>query len=162
MRVLDHHKKYVPEFGNLNLPTVSVRTNRYDRVSIPVLVPVIDHPDARILEQVERDPRRWEMSWYAGEKSPGCGSSHCMAGWLIHICGVQGYELVAELRSDMRYAAELIYGASCPGLPVPSFRGPDPMRDENPDTYNAHHLELLRQRAAADPLPPEGVTDAQP
>ena len=148
-------RQYEPlfaEFSVRQLPTVSVQT--YPGSDHSHLVPVIDHPDARILREVERNPDRWDMQSYADgicSEHPW-SSAHCMAGWLVHICGTQGYELMLKVGYDE--AAALIYEASCPGTDVPSFEAAcgsdDPAYRR---AYNADHLELLRQRAAADPLP---------
>ena len=149
-------RQYEPlfaEFSGRHLPTVAVPT--YYGSDQTHLVPVIDHPDARILREVERSPERWDMQSYADgiHAEHPCSSAHCMAGWLVHICGIQGYELM--LKTGYDGAAALIYEASCPGKDIPSFEA---AVDDDPSyrrAYNADHLELLRKRAAADPLPAE-------
>ena len=69
------------------------------------------------------------------------------------ICGIQGYELM--LKTGYDGAAALIYEASCPARTSRHSRtcGRRPLR--HVARYNADHLELLRKRSAADPLPAE-------
>jgi len=39
-----------------------------------------------------------------------CGTSHCRAGWVVHLAGVEGYKL--EEFHDTALAAQLIYRES--------------------------------------------------
>jgi hypothetical protein len=50
-------------------------------------------------------PRALDMStWHA------CGTTHCRAGWAVHLAGTAGYEL--EERTSAAFAAQQIYKAS--------------------------------------------------
>jgi hypothetical protein len=160
------YERCAAEFGELNLPTI--RIDGHD-------VPVIDHPDARILKHVEADPRRWQMDYYANTEEAlcsstvswiksqdfrGCGTVHCLAGWLIHICGAQGYRLMEGLGEYSETGAATMIYAAAKGIVAAKklcFAAAPYAEREKIDAYNAEHLELLRQRAAADPLPEEAA-----
>ena len=52
-----------------------------------------------------------------------CGTTHCRAGWAIHLAGAAGYALEDRIGSSA--AGALIYAASRPELPVPDFFASD-------------------------------------
>jgi hypothetical protein len=52
-------------------------------------------------------------SWHS------CGTTHCRAGWAIHLGGDKGYAL--EKKVGPRTAGAMIYRASRPGKPAPWF-----------------------------------------
>ena len=81
----------------------------------PFKVPVLEHIDAKILAAIQSGGGKLEMdAWHT------CGTTHCRAGWAIHLCGDEGYALEAITNSET--AGTLIYAASRPGLPTPNFR----------------------------------------
>jgi len=45
-----------------------------------------------------------------------CNTTHCRAGWVVHLAGDPGYAL--ERFHGTALAAQLIYRESAPGLPV--------------------------------------------
>jgi hypothetical protein len=49
-----------------------------------------------------------------------CETTHCRAGWAVHLAGGPGYEL--EKRFGPVLAAMMIYEASCPGYKVSPCR----------------------------------------
>jgi hypothetical protein len=49
-----------------------------------------------------------------------CGTTHCRAGWVVHLAGEAGYAL--ERFHDTALAAQLIYRESNPALPVSPTR----------------------------------------
>jgi hypothetical protein len=63
--------------------------------------------------------------------TPGCGldmgnvhvceTTHCMAGWTVHLAGKEGYDL--EKAIGWSAAGSLIWYKSCPGIPKPPFYG---------------------------------------
>jgi tRNA A37 threonylcarbamoyladenosine biosynthesis protein TsaE len=57
-------------------------------------------------------------SWHNKEAS--CGTTHCRAGWVIHLAGEAGYEL--EKQTSPTFAALQIYKASNPDLRVSPYR----------------------------------------
>ena len=98
--------------------------------------PAIPHIDAAILAAIARDGCRLEMAvWHE------CDTTHCRAGWAIHLAGEAGYAL--ERRFGASVAGALIYSASRP-RPVPNWFASS---DEA--------LADLRKCADADPLPAE-------
>jgi hypothetical protein len=73
-------------------------------------VPVVEHLDARILSLVEAGEGRLEMSaWHT------CETTHCRAGWAIHLAGEQGRRL--EERHGPAVAGAMIYRASTGRVP---------------------------------------------
>ena len=70
--------------------------------------------DATILDAVRRKDCALNMqAWHT------CDTTHCRAGWAIHLAGDAGYAL--EKRYGPDAAGALIYAASRPGKPVPDF-----------------------------------------
>ncbi len=49
-----------------------------------------------------------------------CETTHCRAGWVVHLAGKEGYRL--EARNNWLFAAQQIYKASCPQIPVSPTR----------------------------------------
>jgi hypothetical protein len=76
-------------------------------------VPVIPFIDAKILAAVEANPTQFDMStWHSVE---ACETTHCRAGWAVHLAGEAGYAL--EAKYDAAYAGRLIYLVSAGYLP---------------------------------------------
>jgi hypothetical protein len=73
-------------------------------------VPVVERLDSRILEAITTGGCTLEMgSWHQ------CETTHCRAGWAIHLAGEPGYAL--ERRYSAEHAGRLIYLVStgrCP------------------------------------------------
>lgn len=99
-------------------------------------VPVIEHLDARILGAIAEPGATLDMATWHADGS--CGTTHCRAGWAVHLAGKAGYEL--ERRSTPQHAGASIYRASTGR--VPHFFG-----------SNEAALADLRRCAARDPLP---------
>jgi len=76
--------------------------------------PAVANLDGQILDIIERGEGRLDMGdWH------GCKTTHCRAGWAIHLAGEAGYAL--ETKTSSATAGALIYLASYPGEPVPDF-----------------------------------------
>jgi hypothetical protein len=94
-------------------------------------VPVIPDIDKQILARIEAGTGRLEMnSWHT------CDTTHCRAGWAIHLAGEKGYEL--EKQHGPQYAGRLIYLAATGR--VPHFFA-----------TNDRALEDIREQAALQP-----------
>lgn len=73
-------------------------------------IPTIENIHTRVLEAVSQ-PNALDMSdWHK------CNTTHCRAGWVVHLAGAAGYEL--ERFHNTALAAQLIYRQSSPSLPV--------------------------------------------
>ena len=71
---------------------------------MPPEIPKIDNIHLRVYEAVSR-PNALNMSdWHT------CSTTHCRAGWVVHLAGEAGYAL--ERFHNTALAAQLIYGAS--------------------------------------------------
>jgi len=80
------------------------------------VIPIVENLHQRILADVEQRPESFNMRTWHNE----CGTSHCRAGWAIHLAGAAGYAL--EERLGAPAAGALITLASCPFLErVPNF-----------------------------------------
>ena len=74
------------------------------------MIPFID---AKILAAVEANPTQFDMStWHSVE---ACETTHCRAGWAVHLAGEAGYAL--EAKYNAAYAGRLIYLVSAGYLP---------------------------------------------
>ena len=80
-------------------------------------VPVVEHLDAKILAAVEAGGVLDMGSWHGPEASDGtvCGTTHCRAGWAIHLAGERGYAL--EQKYGPEHAGAMIYRASTGRVP---------------------------------------------
>ena len=77
-------------------------------------IPVIPNIDAAILNEINQQGCSLNMSdWHT------CETTHCRAGWAVHLAGDAGYDL--DRRFGTNVAGAMIYNASRPGKPVPSF-----------------------------------------
>jgi hypothetical protein len=73
-------------------------------------VPVVPNLDQRILAAITREGGHLEMSaWHT------CETTHCRAGWAIHLAGAAGRELEARVGSER--AGAMIYKASTGRVP---------------------------------------------
>ena len=73
-------------------------------------VPVIPDIDARILALVEANPSALDMGlWHS------CETTHCRAGWAVHLAGEAGYAL--EKQYGPERAGRMIYLASTGRVP---------------------------------------------
>jgi len=73
-------------------------------------VPVIPNLDAQILAAVEANPKALEMgAWHT------CETTHCRAGWAIHLAGEAGYALEKQYNAER--AGRMIYLASTGRVP---------------------------------------------
>jgi hypothetical protein len=78
------------------------------------LIPTLENIDAKILAAVEAPGNCLDMqNWHV------CQTTHCRAGWAIHLCGKAGYALETKFGSSV--AGALIYAKSRPNKPVPNF-----------------------------------------
>lgn len=69
-------------------------------------IPVIEGIHNKMLEAVSQ-PHALEMGdWHK------CDTTHCRAGWAVHLAGADGYAL--EKATDTLFAAMQIYKASSP------------------------------------------------
>ncbi|MGY0708751.1 pentapeptide repeat-containing protein [Bordetella bronchiseptica] len=68
-------------------------------------VPVVEALDAKILSAIENGRGGLEMgAWHT------CETTHCRAGWAVHLAGEAGYAL--EREHGPQYAGRMIYMAS--------------------------------------------------
>jgi hypothetical protein len=68
-------------------------------------VPVIENIHQKILEAIMDNGNKLEMSkWHT------CETTHCRAGWVIHLAGEDGYKL--EEKTTPVFAAQMIYKKS--------------------------------------------------
>ncbi len=81
-------------------------------VGLPA-APIVPDIDVRILAAIEAGGSLEMGSWHT------CETTHCRAGWAIHLAGEAGYALEAQTSSYL--AGRLIYEASRPGVPCPDF-----------------------------------------
>jgi hypothetical protein len=107
---------------NLDLNVEYIDLGGHDLSGIPIVLDI----DRAILRAVERYGRLNMETWHGFANPNGrhvvpfCGTTHCRAGWAIHLAGEAGYAL--EQRSGAaEIAGALIYAASRPGVPIPNF-----------------------------------------
>jgi hypothetical protein len=81
-------------------------------------IPIISGIDAAILKEIEAGGKLDMSSWH-GPSNHWCGTTHCRAGWAIHIAGTPGKKL--QDRFGPHIAGVLIYQASRPGKRTPHF-----------------------------------------
>jgi hypothetical protein len=136
-----------------------------------VEVPVVDHLDARVLQQIERDlavtcdQRKTFGMDHFRSREHSCGTAHCVAGWYIGIAGKQGQDLL-DLMGESSIAAQALFEAANPGQSYPPFDASCPFRlalivrtkyEDSEHPWDDYCLDQLRERAAADPLPDDAA-----
>jgi Pentapeptide repeats (8 copies) len=84
-------------------------------------IPVILNIDDTILAAIESGGTLDMSDWHGSDG--WCGTTHCRAGWAVHLAGQQGKAL--EDKYGTQRAGALIYRASRPGKPTPWFFAPD-------------------------------------
>ena len=115
------------------------RTNLSDTIKIdPSEIPIIPQIDAKILAAIEAGGALNMDAWHT------CETTHCRAGWAVHLAGKAGYDLQDKVGPQR--AGAMIYRASRPGKPAPWFF----------DT-NEHALADIR-KCAAEQLAEGGVS----
>jgi len=77
-------------------------------------VPVVANLDAKILHAVSVEGGVLQMSLWHGAGGV-CGTTHCRAGWAIHLAGKAGHDL--ERRFGSQHAGAMIYRASTGRVP---------------------------------------------
>jgi hypothetical protein len=89
--------------------------NLADALKIPPEeIPVIDAIDAEILKAIETGGTLDMDSWH-GPDDHWCGTTHCRAGWAVHLAGEKGKALQDKVGVQM--AGTLIYHASRKSVP---------------------------------------------
>src|SRR5580700_1534944 len=83
----------------------------------PSEIPVIPNIDDTILAAIESGGVLDMNDWHG--EGGWCGTTHCRAGWAIHLGGEKGKALQDKLGPNV--AGTLIYEASRPGQPAPWF-----------------------------------------
>jgi len=108
-------------------------------------VPILKKPYTKILKAIGRSTKRLDMrGWHDGKLftpltiEDFCGTVHCAAGWVTHLCGKQGFDLEMSLSGNTGDAARMILRASSE-LPIPAFCN-----------TNARALAELRRLAAME------------
>jgi hypothetical protein len=87
----------------------------------PSEIPVVPNIDAAILEAIEGGGILDMTAWH-GPDDKWCGTTHCRAGWAVHLAGDAGKRLQDKVGPQM--AGAMIYRASRPGVPAPWFFAP--------------------------------------
>jgi hypothetical protein len=90
--------------------------------------PAVEGLHQKMLAAIEANPNVFSMrtwhSGYDGYNPNTCTTSHCRAGWAIHLAGSDGDKLEENIGSDA--AGALITMASCPWLEkVPDWYASD-------------------------------------
>jgi len=88
-------------------------------------IPVVERLHQRMLEAIGAEAAGLDMgSWHNEASEPACSTTHCRAGWAIHLAGEAGYALEAKIGPGA--AGALIHLASCPWMErVPDFSAID-------------------------------------
>jgi hypothetical protein len=114
------------KFETVPAPNPYFHFHFYDDPKAEILkVPVVPDLFGRILERVEAAPNEFYMSsWHSKDAlldgTYSCGTTHCIAGWVVVVAGDQGRELERVLTEDTAAAADLICQQSTLGE-IPNF-----------------------------------------
>ncbi len=138
---LADHKDPVEPYVRKSAPSAERRKERALRFrQRNPTVPVVEHLDTKILAAVTTGGTLEMGSWHGSDnvindKGEACGTTHCRAGWAIHLAGKEGYAL--QDKYDEQTAGRMIYLASVGR--VPHFFAP-----------NSRALENIKQWAAEE------------
>ncbi len=86
-------------------------------------IPVVADLDRRILEAIDAGGALDMSTWHS------CETTHCRAGWAIHLAGQAGYQLERRYASEI--AGRMIYRAStgrCPNFFAPTAEALEDIR----------------------------------
>jgi len=112
-----------------DLTDTNLRSADLTGAVLPKHVPVVPAIDRAILAAIEAGGCLEMKGWHK------CNTTHCRAGWAIHLAGAAGAALENEFGSAA--AGALIYAKSRPGKPIPNFYA-----------SNDEALESIRRDAA--------------
>lgn len=102
-------------------------------------VPVIKNIHQTVFEAASRPGALDMESWHKP-----CGTTHCRAGWVVDLAGLEGYAL--EEKTSTSYAALAIYKASDPSMTEP----PDFLCDDDDALDDMKRLaDLEREKGGA-------------
>ena len=87
---------------------------RANYASSTLIVPTVDGIHGKVLEAVSAPGALDMADWHP------CTTTHCRAGWVVHLAGEMGYAL--ERYHNTELAAMLIYRESAPDMPVSPVR----------------------------------------
>ena len=73
-------------------------------------IPVIENIHSAVLAAASCEKALNMSDWHT------CNTTHCRAGWVVHLAGEAGYEL--EKQTSTLFAAMQIYHASSPDIQV--------------------------------------------
>lgn len=80
----------------------------------PSEIPIIEDIHRKLYEAISSEGCKLGVhSWHT------CDTTHCWAGWIVHLAGEKGYEL--EKKTNTPFAAHLIYKASGYEIPMDRF-----------------------------------------
>ena len=96
-------------------------------------IPIIKNIHAKVLEAVSRKGALSVCAWHK------CDTTHCRAGWVVHLAGAAGYNLEKRL-SDIDHAARYIYQKSS-NIQVSSDRFYESRKDTMADIKRCAELE---------------------
>jgi hypothetical protein len=72
-----------------------------------MVFPILENIHQKVLEAIAHNGSKLEMGdWHT------CDTTHCRAGWVVHLAGEAGKEL--EAMTSTEFAAKQIYKASSP------------------------------------------------
>ena len=105
---------------DLKLKTVKKIIKKYNHTTgeyedYEIKIPLLKNLNSEVLASVLSNGNKLEM-----ELVHVCKTTHCRAGWTIHVCGKQGYQLEKECE-NWEEAASLILKANYPDRDLPSF-----------------------------------------
>src|SRR6185295_18607619 len=91
-----------------------------DRVQtlINLEIPVVENIDQKILEAITAEGCSLNMGGWNT-----CKTTHCRAGWEIHLAEKEGYAFEKKLGISYM-AGRMVYTVSRPGVPYPDFYAP--------------------------------------
>lgn len=108
-------------------------------------VPVVPMLNARILAAIERGGEL-DMDHWHGRGGNLCGTTHCIAGWIVCLAGKKGHDLeVLFGRYSTGVVASKIFYASCPDMVLPSWN-----EDNEPALLHLRERAAREQSAALD------------
>jgi hypothetical protein len=97
-------------FGELIKVNIEPGLYAYGKRVDSELIPIVENLDAKILEAISHGGGRLRMStWHS------CETTHCRAGWAVHLAGQAGYELESATSAHM--AGMAIYWKSTGRVP---------------------------------------------
>ena len=99
--------------SDANLSDANLSDANLSDANLSIKIPIVEKIDSKILEHIKAGDKLQMKNWHT------CETTHCRAGWAVHLAGRVGYVLESILGTNC--LAALIYSKSRKNQVTPNF-----------------------------------------